>query len=168
MEVRDAETGAQLPSSSVLLGDAPNDLLQTDPAARVRGEEGTSSNVSLTNSRGRTLFSDYNGALNQAVNLTVGKAGYENVSIYGLEGGDLAVYLRPLSHSSTGRAAPSHYELSGSVSDFNNLSNNGETDLALVLPSLPLESLVSKPITQLLSRFECWRPVRISPEVLIR
>ena len=167
IEVFDAETHAQLPGASVLIGDAPNNGFQTEAAAFVRGEEGNSPNNFTVNSRGRMVIQDYDGALDEPLNITVGKEGYENLSLFGVEGGNITVHLRPLSHSGSGRPTPNQYELTGSVSDFNNLSNDGRTDLALVLPSLTLEALISKPITQLLSRFECWRPVRISPEVLI-
>ncbi len=167
VEVKDSQTAEPIVSASIMIGDSPSDQLQLNAAASIRGEAGSTNNYFLTNSRGRYLVRDFNGALSSPTTLTLGAEGYENMSLFNLEGGHVVAYLQPLSHTDTGESTNNRFELTGTVNDFNNLSNDGDTDLSLVLPSLSLESLTSKPITQLLSRFECWRPVIISPEVLI-
>jgi hypothetical protein len=167
IEVFDEASGEMINNASVMVGDEPVRTLQREAASAVRDEVGFYPNTSVTNNRGRASFYDYNGSLSNPINLTVGAEGYENISIFGVEGGHVAVYLRQLAHSQSGRDEPTSYQLRGSVSDFNTLASDGDTDLSLVLPSLGLDELTTKPITQLLSRFECWRPVIISPEVLI-
>ena len=167
VEVFDAETKEALSGASVLLGAAEENNLQRDPAAAVRNELGSASNLSTTNGRGRTSFFDYDESLSVPVNVTVGADGYENLSVFGIEGGHISVYLRSLRNIQSNPNQSNRYELGGEVSDFNALRSDGDTDLSIVLPSLSLSDLSSKPITQLLSRFECWRPASIAPSVLI-
>ena len=167
VEVFDANTNAPLIGASVLLGDEATSTLQRDPAAAIRNEVGSASNMATTNVRGRTSLFDYNGQLSEPMNITIGAEGYENLSVYGVEGGHISVYLRPLQNTQSNQGTPNQYQLGGGVSDFNSLRSDGDTDLAIVLPSLSLDDLTSKPITQLLSRFECWQPATIAPRVLI-
>jgi hypothetical protein len=78
--------------------------------------------------------------------VTVGADGYENMTINSVEGGHIVAYLRRLTHAQSSQEAETYYKLNGSVSDFNNLISDNNIDLALVMPSLLIEDLTSKPI----------------------
>ena len=165
VEVMDSETREPIPSAHVMLGDLPLSSLQSDAGAAVRGEPGSTSSVAVTNARGRFGFNDLGSTLTGAITVTAGAEGYENVTLHDVEGSYAMIWLRPLGHEGSGAPPTPTYQVGGAVSNFN--SSFGNIDLAIVMPSLDLKSLTSKPITQLLSRLECWRPTGQQAPVVI-
>jgi len=157
----DLYTGAPVQGASVMVGDEPRSDLQPDPYAAVRGAPGAAPNYAFTDARGRAALQDFSGRLLGPVTVTVGAPGYENITVVGSDSPQVLVGLRPITPPAT------LYSAAGAASNFNQLGNDGDTDLALVMPSVTVRELSTLNVLQLLSRSQCWQPAPLLPQVEI-
>jgi|GEM_PF-2325812 len=157
--VIDAETGNRISGASVMIGDAPRSDWQIDPYAWLRGEQGQAPNTATTNLAGQAKLIEYGGALSAPFNLTVTAPGYEYVTIMNMNSPQVTLQLKRSEYPQ----AP--YFATGNVQDFNNLNNDGDTDIALVMPSITLRELSTLNTSKLLSRRQCWTPLSLLPAV---
>ena len=154
IEVHDDVESVAIPSAWVMVGDTPEVRLQNNAEGAMNALPGQRSNVFRTNVRGRRSILDYGEVLRAAQTVTVGAEGYENVTIHGVDAGQVFVRLRRID-----LPEPSPYSAQGQVNNFENLSRDEELDLAFVLPSLTVKQLSTLSPLQLLSRSQCWRPI---------
>jgi hypothetical protein len=154
VEVHDDVESVAIPSAWVMVGDTPEVRLQNIAEDAVSGLPGQRSNVFRTNVRGRISILDYGEVLRAPQTLTVGAEGYENVTIHGVDAGQVFIRLRPIE-----LPEPPPYSTQGQVNNFENLSRDEALDLAFVLPSLTVKQLSTLSPLQLLSRSQCWRPI---------
>ena len=86
--------------------------------------------------------------------LTAGAEGYEYVTLTNLSASQARITLRPVDPP-----APEFISLTGELSDYDDLRNDGQTDAGVVLGSFDITSLATFSVNDLLGRFECWDPV---------
>ncbi|MGK0359841.1 MAG: hypothetical protein ACI9U2_002147, partial [Bradymonadia bacterium] len=152
--VLDADTNAPIAGAVFMLGGEPASNYQSAAGRFVRGDAGNAENTGATGADGKGRLFDYADALTGPQMLTVGAEGYEYVTLTSLSASQARVALRPVDPP-----APETVLLSGELSDYDDLRNDGQTDAGVVLGSFDITSLATFSVNDLLSRFECWDPV---------
>ena len=168
VRVIDGETGLPLDGAWMMAGDRSRATLLQNVERAFASQAGQGTNVTRTDADGIARLTDFGDVLEGPMLVTAGADGYENVTLVGLNASSANIPLFP-----SQPPEPPLATLRGDLIQFDDLGRDGEADMGLVTPSFDLPFLSTLVLPRLMSRFDCWDPVRrglagnLVPEVAV-